>query len=257
MINEDVYNRILNSLDENERENIKDINRNHDIKDESDQKYHLEKKTTTSTAYDILEKLENVASQLLAVTRKEENEESKSIQNFDEESDTDSEVSFPSDNATSNIHKDNLDESKNQKQKKKKLIDVECKGSKRKLCHEREEDSKRPKLIHLTTKGVKRKIASEGGNVTKKQKLFDHDISESELDKSKGLKQKNYSCEGNIMKKMKATKGTKRKMPYDDDLETPKKRKLNCHEQKGLKRKNCFDHESYHKKRKVSFDIWE
>ena len=113
MINEDVYNRILNSLDENERENIKDINRNHDIKDESDQQNPLEKNTTTSTAYDILEKLENVASQLLAVTRKEENEESKSIQNFDEESDTDSEVSFPSDIATSNIHKDNLDESKN------------------------------------------------------------------------------------------------------------------------------------------------
>ena len=43
----------------------------------------------------------------------------------------------------------------------------------------------------------------------------------------------------------------------DDDLEVPKKRKLSCHEQKGLKRKNDLDHESYHKRRKVSFDIWE
>ena len=90
----------------------------------------------------------------------------------------------------------------------------------------------------------------------KKQKLSDYESSESMLGKSKGMKRKNSSSEGNNMKKMKITKGTKRKMPFDDD-EIPKKRKLNCHEQKGLKRKNCFDHESIHKKRKVSFDIWE
>ena len=255
MINEDVYNRILNSLDENERENIKDINRNHDIKDESDQQKPLEKKTSNSTAYDILEKLEKVASQLLAVTRKAENEESKNIQNFDEASVTDSEISFASDKETNNNDKDHPDES-NQKQKKKKLIDIECKGTKRKLCHEGGENSKKTKLTHSSSKGVKRKISNEGGNVMKKQKLSDYESSESMLGKSKGMKRKNSSSEGNNMKKMKITKGTKRKMPFDDD-EIPKKRKLNCHEQKGLKRKNCFDHESIHKKRKVSFDIWE
>ena len=263
MINEDVYNRILDSLDENERENIADINRSHELKDqEYNQQKPLEKfsshstelrekKTATSAVSDILEKLENVASQLLAVTRKAEN-----IQNFDEASVTEPEISFASNNETINAHKDCLYEH-NQKQKKKKLIDVECKGSKRKLCHEEGEGPKKTKLIDLSSQGVKRKTSDEGENVFKKQKLSDYEASENELGKSKGLKRKNASKEGNNTKKMKPTKGTKRKMPLEDNLEQPKKRKLNCHEQKGLKRKNCFDHESYHKKRKVSFDMWE
>ena len=272
MINQDVYDRILNSLDDSEKTCIKEMNRNSFVKEnELDQANPLENQKSytgiqskSNTKNDkeienknnvsplrndrnitteILDKLESIENQLGDSLRNQEY--SKAAKNDVQDRCIESEQASILDNSVAQI------------KKKRKLVDIESDDRvKRKTCHEEVNSPMRENLNSLDFRGTKRKTDNPAGSLTKKLKVSETKTNQREVHEN-DRKRKNYTNDENISKKQKFNKGTKRKISGEHDEIESKKRKLNNSDRKGIKRKKHIHIGNSQKKRKLCFDIWE
>ena len=252
MIKEDIYNRILNSLDDNEKTCIKEMNRNCFVKEnELDHSNPIEKQKSHSShsnsdtkkareiedtnnvsplsndiTTEILDKLESIENQLGDSLQNQEY--SQGIQN---------------DNQNSYIENFNkgLNGTKRKSSDEHDIIESKMskfnKGTKRKISDEHDEIESKVKNL----RGSKRKLSD------------DHDEIKPKMKKLSGTKRKFSDDHDEIESKMKKLRGTKRKISDEHDEIESKIRKLN----RGTKRNNHFHSGNQQKKRKLCFDIWE
>ena len=198
MINEEVYDRILNSLDDNEKTSIKEMNRNCYVKEnELDQGNTLEKQKahTSQSNSDTKKARENgdtlrndLTTEILDKLESIENQLGDSLQNQKYSQGIQNDIQ---DSYIENFNKrlngrkrKNSDEHDKTKSKTRKLN----KGTKRKISDEHDEiESKINKL-----RGTKRKFSDE------------HDEIESKIRKlNRGTKRNNHFHSGNQQKKRK------------------------------------------------------
>ena len=231
MIKEDIYNRILNSLDDNEKTCIKEMNKNCFVKEnEIDQTSPLEKQKSDSShsnsdtkkarenedANNVSHLRNDITNEILEKLESIENQLGDSLQNRKCSQGIQTDIQ---DSYIENFNK-------------------RLNGTKRKISEEHDEiESKMRKL----NKGTKRKISDENDEI------------ESKMKKLRGTKRKISDEHEEIESKMKKLRGTKRNISDEHDEIQSKITKLN----RGTKRNNHFHNGNQQKKRRLCFDIWE
>ena len=251
MINEEVYDRILNSLDDNEKTSIKEMNQNCFVE---------ENESVQATP---LEKQKSPSSHSNSDTKKaRENEDANSVSPL--RNDITTEILHKLESIENQLG----DSLQNQKYSQGIQNDIQDSyienfnkalyGTKRKICDEHDEiESKMKKL-----RGTKRNISDDHDEIESKMKKLrgtkrkisdEHDEIESKMKKLRGTKRKICDEHDEIESKMRNLRGTKRKISDEHDEIESKTRKLN----RGTKRNNPFHSGNQQKKRKLCFDIWE
>ena len=252
MIKEDIYNRILNSLDDNEKTCIKEMNKNCFVKEnEIDQTSPLEKQKSDSShsnsdtkkarenedANNVSHLRNDITNEILEKLESIENQLGDSLQNrkCSQGIQTDIQDSYIENfNKRLNGTKRKISEEHDEIESKMRKLN---KGTKRKISDENDEiESKMKKL-----RGTKRKISDE------------HEEIQSKMKKLRGTKRKISDEHEEIESKMKKLRGTKRNISDEHDEIQSKITKLN----RGTKRNNHFHNGNQQKKRRLCFDIWE
>ena len=274
MIKEDIYNRILNSLDDNEKTCIKEMNKNCFVKEnEIDQTSPLEKQKSDSShsnsdtkkarenedANNVSHLRNDITNEILEKLESIENQLGDSLQNrkCSQGIQTDIQDSYIENfNKRLNGTKRKISEEHDEIESKMRKLN---KGTKRKISDENDEiESKMRKL----NKGTKRKISDENDEIESKMKKLrgtkrkisdEHEEIQSKMKKLRGTKRKISDEHEEIESKMKKLRGTKRNISDEHDEIQSKITKLN----RGTKRNNHFHNGNQQKKRRLCFDIWE